>query len=334
MQTTRRTHRLATGLAAWFMTMAAPAGAGPLDGSECIVGAKAGGGFDLTCKLAQAALAESGLIGDPMRLAYLPGGIGAIAFNNVASQRPSRPNAIVAFSGGTLLNLAQGRFGPRGEADVRWLAAIGMDHGAVMVPRRSPHRSLKNLLAALKADPNKIIFGGGGGVGSQDWMKAALTARAAGVPHKALRYVAFEGGGEAIAAMQGGHVDAVMGDASESTALLSVDPGLRILAVLSDSRLPGPLSGVPTAREEGFDIQWPIPRGFYMGPGVGDEDVAAWRGAFQKMLDSPAYARLRAERGLSPLALTGKALDEHVRRQVQAYRRLADEFGLMKHPTR
>ena len=35
--------------------------------------------------------------------------------------------------------------------------------------------------------------GAGGSVGSQDWMKAALTARIAGVSHKAMRFVAFEG---------------------------------------------------------------------------------------------------------------------------------------------
>lgn len=336
MQTTRSTNSPARGIVTWCLAMAiaAPAGAGPLDGSECIVGAKAGGGFDLTCRLAQDALAEGRLIGDPMRLTYLPGGIGAIAFNTVVSQRPARPNAIVAFSGGTLLNLAQGKFGPRGEADVRWLAAIGMDCGAVMVSRQSPYKSLNDLLAALRADPGKIVFGGGGGVGSQDWMKAALTARAVGVHHKALRYVAFEGGGEAIVAMRDGHVDAVTGDASESTALLSPATGVRMLAVLSDKRLPGPLAGVPTAKEEGFDIQWPIMRGFYMGPGVADADFAAWRTAFQAMLASPVYARLRGERGLSPLALTGAPLDDHVQRQVEVYRRLADEFGLMKHPTR
>src|SRR3546814_3342708 len=44
----------------------------------------------------------------------------------------------------------------------------------------------------------KIVLGAGGTVGSQDWMKAALTAKAAGVDFRKMRFVAFEGGGEAV----------------------------------------------------------------------------------------------------------------------------------------
>ncbi len=60
------------------------------------------------------------------------------------------------------------------------------------------------------------MFGAGGTVGSQDWMKAALTAKAAGLNPKSMRFVAFEGGGEAITALQGGHVQVYSGDASEA----------------------------------------------------------------------------------------------------------------------
>ena len=90
-----------------FSTLAAGASAGPLDKTECIAGAKPGGGFDLTCKLAQTALLDAQIIKDPMRVTYMPGGIGAVAYNAVVAQRPGEGNTIVAFSGGSLLNLAQ-----------------------------------------------------------------------------------------------------------------------------------------------------------------------------------------------------------------------------------
>ena len=99
--------------------------AGPLDKTECIAPAKPGGGFDLTCKLAQSALMEGKFIADPMRITYMPGGIGAVAYNAIVAQRPAEANTIVAFSGGSLLNLAQGKFGRYNENDVRWLAARG-----------------------------------------------------------------------------------------------------------------------------------------------------------------------------------------------------------------
>ena len=99
--------------------------AGPLDKTECIAPAKPGGGFDLTCKLAQTALLSGKYISDPMRVTYMPGGIGAVAYNTVIAQRPAEANTIVAFSGGSLLNLAQGKFGRYKESDVRWLAGVG-----------------------------------------------------------------------------------------------------------------------------------------------------------------------------------------------------------------
>ena len=75
-------------------------------------------------------------IADPMRVTYMPGGIGAVAYNAVVAQRPADANTIVAFSGGSLLNLAQGKFGRYNENDVRWLAAVGTDYGAIIVAEK------------------------------------------------------------------------------------------------------------------------------------------------------------------------------------------------------
>lgn len=74
---------------------------------ECIAPAQPGGGFDLTCRLAQEGLKQTGALKAPMRIVYMPGGIGAVAYNNVVAQKPSEGGNIVAFSGGSLLNLAQ-----------------------------------------------------------------------------------------------------------------------------------------------------------------------------------------------------------------------------------
>lgn len=308
----------------------AVAAAGPLDKTECVAPAKPGGGFDLTCKLAQSALMNGKFIRDPMRVTYMPGGIGAVAYNAVVAQRPGEDNTIVAFSGGSLLNLAQGKFGRYNENDVRWLAGIGTDYGAVIVTRDSPYASLKDLMTAVKADPAKIVFGAGGTVGSQDWMKAAMIARAAGIDYKAMRFVAFEGGGEATTALQGKHIHVYSGDASEVAEKIAAGAPLRVLAVMADKRLPGTLANVPTAKEQGYEIEWPIIRGFYVGPKVKDADYKVWADTFARMMATKEYDKLREERGLFPFAMTGAELDAYVKRQVQQYRKLADEFGLAK----
>ena len=302
--------------------------AGALEKTECIAPAKPGGGFDLTCKLVQSALQEGKFVADPMRVTYMPGGIGAVAYNTVIAQKPDAANTIVAFSGGSLLNLAQGKFGRYTENDVRWLAAIGTDYGAVVVAENSPFKSLTDVMTAIKADPTKVVLGAGGTVGSQDWMKAALTARAAGVNPKTMRYVAFEGGGEALTALQGGHIHVFTGDAAEAGQQIKAGAKVRILAVMNDKRLAGEMASIPTAAEQGYDVEWPIVRGFYLGPKVSDADYKIWADTFTKLMATPAYDKLRSERGLFPMALTGAPLDAYVKKQVADYRKLAEEFGL------
>lgn len=297
---------------------------------ECVAPAQPGGGFDLTCRLAQASLKESGALESPLRIVYMPGGIGAVAYNNIVAQRPGEAGTIVAFSGGSLLNLAQGKFGRYNVDDVRWLAAIGADYGVAMVREDSEFTNLNELMEGLKKDSSKIIFGAGGTVGSQDWMKAALTAKAAGVDYKRMRFVAFEGGGEGVTALRGGHIQAYMGDAAEAITMLEGGTPIRILAVFHNERLPGRLADVPTAKEQGYDIEWPIIRGFYVGPKVSDADYQWWVDAFDKTMASEGFAKLQTQQGLFPLALTGEKLDAYVKERVKQYAELADSFGLIK----
>ncbi|EGT5185852.1 tripartite tricarboxylate transporter substrate binding protein [Cronobacter sakazakii] len=296
---------------------------------ECIAPAKPGGGFDLTCKLIQVSLQETGALEKPMRVTYMPGGVGAVAYNAIVAQRPGEPGTVVAFSGGSLLNLSQGKFGRYNVDDVRWLASVGTDYGMIAVRADSPWKTLGDLMKALEKDPNSVVFGAGASIGSQDWMKTALLAQKAGVdPHK-MRYVAFEGGGEPVTALMGNHVQAVSGDLSEMVPYLTGNK-LRVLAVFASERLPGQLAQVPTAKEQGYDLVWPIIRGFYVGPKVSDADYQWWVQTFEKLQQTDEFKKQRDLRGLFEFNLTGKALDEYVKNQVNDYREKAKAFGLAK----
>jgi putative tricarboxylic transport membrane protein len=299
------------------------------DKPECIAGAKPGGGFDLTCKLAQQGLQEAKLIATPMRITYMPGGVGAVAMNAIVGQRPADPNAIVAFSGGSLLNIAQGKFGKWTESDVRWVAAIGTDYGCISVRADSPHKTLKDLLNAVKADASKVAIGGGGTVGSQDWTKVASLSKQIGVDPKALRYVSFEGNGEVTTALLGGHIQAGSGDVSADLPQHKAGK-IRILAVYADKRLPGDAAGIPTAKEQGYDFTWPIIRGFYVAPKIPEADYKFWLDAFNKLLASKDFLALRDQRDLYPFSMTGPELDAYVKKTVGEYRKIADEYGLVQ----
>lgn len=296
--------------------------------SECIVPSKPGGAMDLTCKLAQKALQ-----GKPgaasMRLTYMPGGIGAVAWHTLVSQRATEPNTLVAFSGGSLLNLAQGKFGKATAGDVRWVAALGADYGMIAVRADSQYKTLADLLAALKRHPDKVLIGVSGTIGSQDWLKMALVAQRAGIEPKRLRFVALEGGGENFTALDASFVHVVSGDASEAT-LYAGGGKVRVLAVLSEKRLAGVLAGVPTAREQGIDVVWPIIRGVWMGPKVPEADYQRWVRAFDQMEATPEFAQMRAAYGLYPFSMSGAALTEYVKKAVDDYHRQATLFKLVR----
>jgi putative tricarboxylic transport membrane protein len=168
-----------------------------------------------------------------------------------------------------------------------------------------------------------------GTIGSQDWLKMALLARLAGVEPRQLRFVALEGGGEEFTAMSANYVQVISGDTSEAT--LYVDPRkVRVLAVLAEHRLPGVLAKVPTAREQGYDVVWPIIRGVWMGPGVSDADYKRWVDAFERMEAAPDFARQRLDAGLYPFSLTGDALTRYIKQAVADYNKQARQFNLVR----
>lgn len=309
------------------VALAAPAFAqSAIDDPECVAPANPGGGFDLTCRVAQTGLAPH--LGEPLQVTFMPGGIGAVAYNLFNTTRTDDGSAIVAFSTGSLLNIVTGKYGAFTESDVRWVATAGADFGAVVVRADSPYQDLAQLMADFSADPASVVVGAGGSVGSQDWMKGALLLREAGASPRAMRYVAFDGGGDAIAALLGGSIEVYMGDVGEMVP--HVDAGqMRILAVLSPERLDAPFAAIPTAMEEGFDVEWTILRGYYMGGEVSDADYRKWVDAFEAAYATDAFAAVQKEKGLLPLNLAGDALQASIEQRVQVLREIAAEAGLI-----
>ena len=336
----QRRHALTRPLA-WLAAALVPGSAAfaasaakPPDPLACLVPAKAGGGFDLTCKMAAALLdhAKPGPSLKTLDISYLPGGIGALAFDRMTTGKLANPNTLVAFSSGSLLNLAQGKFGPHSAADVRWLAAIATDYGVIVVHKDSPIQSLSALGTALKKDLASVIFGAGGTVGSQDWIKAALIVKAAGKDHKSMRFVSFEGGGDAMGALAGQHVTVFCGDLAEVVQAIRAGAPLRVLAVLAAQRLPGTQAHLPTAREQGVNLVWPTVRGLYVSRNVSDATYQHWASLFATALNAPGLAPIRERYGVYPFALTGQALEDFVQEQIKTYAVLASELGLRVRP--
>ena len=320
---------VAAGAAALMLAGAAQAqdAGADIDGPECVAPAQPGGGFDLTCRIAQNGLEPH--LAEPMQVTFMPGGIGAVAINAFNTTRSDDASAIVAFSSGSLLNMATGKYGAYDEENVRFLASAGADFGAVIVRADSEYESLEQVMAALEEDTGGVVVGAGGSVGSQDWMKGALLLRAEGLDPREMRYVAFDGGGEAIAALLGGSIEVYTGDVGEMTSYMG-SGDMRILAVMSPERLPEPFAEIPTTAELGYpDAEWTILRGYYMAPDAPQASYDAYVAAFDAAYGTEAFQTIVRDQGLQPLEMAGEAFQADVMERVERMRQIAEEAGLL-----
>ncbi|MCW1936107.1 hypothetical protein OMD46_06930 [Pseudomonas sp. MDMC_285] len=71
-------------------------------------------------------------------------------------------------------------------------------------------------------------------------------------------------------------------------------------------------------------------RGYFLGPDVKEEDVAWWHAQFDKLNASKDFQTYLADRDVLPDYVTGPELEQLVKAQVQEYRKLGEEFGLVE----
>lgn len=314
--------------------VALPAASGALafepGNTECIAPANPGGGWDFTCRQVGKVLADLKLVPGQVQVTNMAGGGGGVAYAHVVSKRSDDPNLLVAASTATTTRLAQNQYVGMTADQVRFVGALGADYGVIVVPKDSPHKDLAELVAAVKADPGSVAFGGGSAAGGFDHLKVLQLLKAAGFDNiRAVRYVAFDGGGEAITQLLGGHIQAMTGDLSEVLGFLQ-SGDVRALAVLSAERLPGELGNIPTAKEQGLDAVAPNWRGFYVGKGVPDDAFDYWAGAMQTIYDSSEWKDIMQTNGIMPFFMTGADFQGFVDQQVADIRALSQEIGIIK----
>ncbi len=296
---------------------------------ECVAPANPGGGWDLACRLTSRTLTELKIVPENIRVTNLPGAGGGRAYVKAATTRSRDAGAFFTASPATTLNLAQGLFGSLGVDDVRWVAAVAGEAGVISVRSDSPWATLDDLVADWRRDPTSVVAAGGSAVGSQDHVKVLLLAEAAGVDPRLVRYVPFDGGGEAVAALLGGFVNLHSGEVSE--VLPHLESGAaRILSVMSREPLSPPLDHLPTTFESGYPVEWMTWRGFYLPGQVSDSVYGRWVERFSALASSEEWSAVRARYRLEPFFMAGPEFADFVRTQVATFRFLADRIGLAR----
>ncbi|WP_346891702.1 tripartite tricarboxylate transporter substrate-binding protein [uncultured Roseibium sp.] len=297
---------------------------------ECIAPANPGGGWDFTCRQVGKSLQDLGLLNKTMQVVNLAGGGGGVAFAEVVNKRNDDNDLIVAASSATATRLAQGAYPGNTMDQVRWVASVGADYGVIAVAADSPIKTLPELLAKIKNDPTTISIAGGSAVGGWDHLKVLIAANAYGIKDvRSVKYIAFDGGGEAVTQLLAGSVQAFTGDISEAKGF--VDSGdIRVLAVLAPERLPGEFSKFPTAKEQGVDAIGANWRGFYAPGGMSDEAYNTWVSKISDLYASDEWKQVMAANGLAPLALQGKDFQTFVAKSVAQIQQVSRDIGIIK----
>ncbi|OGB30279.1 MAG: C4-dicarboxylate ABC transporter substrate-binding protein [Burkholderiales bacterium RIFCSPLOWO2_12_FULL_61_40] len=310
--------------------LSSPAWAFQPGNTECIAPAGAGGGWDMTCRLVGKALQDQKLIPGTMQVLNKAGGGGGAAYAEVVNKRNTENNLIVAASTATAARLGQNAYPGNDMTQVRWVASVGADYGMIAVAADSPIKTLPELLAKVKSDPTSVAFAGGSAVGGWDHLKVLIAARKAGISNvRSVKYVAFDGGGEAVTQLLAGKIQAFTGDISEAKGF--VDAGkIKVLAVLAPERLDGDFAKFPTAREQGLDAIGANWRGFYTPGKMSDDAYQFWVKSVGTVYDSKAWKDTMARQGMAPLNLRGEAFQKFVKESVDEIQTLSKEIGIIK----
>lgn len=247
-----------------------------------------------------------------------PAGNGVTGLIEVAKAKPDGYKLVM-----TTVELAmfphQGK-SPVTYADFTPIVTAIADPCVLIVKADSPYRTLKDFIETAKAQPAKIQVGNSGN-GAIYHLAALNIERKLGVKFNNIPY--NEGLGPSIAALVGGHIDAVIG--TPGAAKSQVDAGaLRILGVMDTKRFEL-FPDVPTFREAlGEDLglnmrAWAVLAGPAKLPANIAEELVA---VFTNTVKSPEYQVVMEKQGIMPVLITGKDAETMMKNDHETYKEL------------
>jgi putative tricarboxylic transport membrane protein len=294
---------------------------------EIVVGVGPGGGIDRTARLIQKILQDRQLIDATSAVVNKPGGGGTIAFAYL-NQRQGDAHVWEITATSLLTNHILGR-SKFGHKDFTPVAMLYDEYIGFLVRQDSPLKSGKDLLAALKSDPEALPIGIATAAGNTNHIAAGLAAKAAGGDVKKLKVVVFGSGGESMTALLGGHVAVVATPSANSIAHLQAGR-MRVLAVAAPARLEGALAVVPTWKEQGQDIvvaNWrPV-----VGPkGWSAPQVAYWEAVLARLVASEEWKKEVARIGGVGHYMGSRELADYFDSQYAQFKAVLTELGLAR----
>ena len=281
-----------------------------------------GGVADLTGRPLAAAMEK--VLKNPVGLVNRQGAAGAVGMQSVAVSKPDGYTLLVALSSISIIPEADKLFGRQPAFTVDQFAPIALlsaDPTVLVVRADAPWKTAKEFIEDAKKRPGQIAFSSSGVYGTLH-MAMELLSQAAGIK---LRHVPFGGGGPAVTALLGGHVEAL---ASGPAAVLpQIKAGkLRALAGWGAERVAA-LPEVPTFKELGYpEAEFYIWAGVFAPKATPAPVLAKLREAVRQAVQEPEFKDAMAKQE-TPIAFKQgdefqKFFDADARRLAEGVRRV------------
>jgi putative tricarboxylic transport membrane protein len=307
-----------------ILTGAGSAFAEPLPSLKILIPANPGGGWDQTGRAMEQALRSEKLVTGAIRLTNKGGAGGTIGLAEFAKSKGEGGSLMMmglVMVGAILTNKS-----PVTLEAVTPIARLTSEYLVIAVPQASKIQTLRDFTDALKKDPGAVAIAGGSRGGS-DHILAALVAEAVGAPAAKVNYVAYAGGGEAVASLLGAQVAAGISGYGEFQAHIE-SKRLRALALSAPARIPG--INVPTLKEQGINIEFGNWRGVVAPEGIGAGDRKALLDAVDAMARSAAWKEQLTKHNWDDAYLSGDAYARFIRAENERITAVLKGVGLVK----
>ena len=279
----------------------------------------AGSGIDLLLRVMAEGMSSQ--FGRPVTVSNRAGAGGAIGTVYVARSAPDGHTLLFAPAlVRSVLPVMQGNVGYKPESLVPICQAFENQMSLVVRPD-SPFTSVRQLVEAARARPGEITFASTA-PGTITHLAVAALSDAGKVK---FNHVPFRGDSELMGQLIGGHLD--FGSVTLGSAA-AAGPSIRILAVFADERNPS-LPGVPTVKEQSFDVAPTSFGGLFAPVGVPAATMSKLASSCKLAVEQPAYADLakRLHQGTNYFAGTA-AFAARVEKDVEEKAQLLRQLGL------
>jgi putative tricarboxylic transport membrane protein len=289
---------------------------------KMMIPANPGGGWDQTGRNLAAAMQSAKLVSG-VQFDNKGGAAGTIGLAQFVNSAKGDPNAVMiggmVMVGGIILNKSAVNL-----SQVTPIARLTSEWEVIVVPANSPHKTMADLVKAFKADPGKVSWGGGS-AGGTDHILIGLIAKEVGVQPAKINYVPFKGGGEAIAAILGGHVTAGVSGLGEFAEQIKSGK-MRALA----QSAPRKIDGIASLKEQGINVELGNWRGIFGGPGLTPQQRDALVKLVQSATETPAWKATLEKLGWEGWFLGGDAYAKFLKEDEQRIAGIMDSLGLKK----